>query len=175
MTMRAMVFCLCVLAAGSAVSAQTPRGPEPSLETMLTRGMTAWITDSTGREEKVQIVSVSGGIVTAAAGDDVRRLRTTEIVRVRVRRSDSVIDGALIGAGTALASGLFLCTRSEPWRNCRDDLGSMFWIGAAFGGGIDALIHGREIVYDAARGSTRLSAAPLVGRRAAGLQVSLGF
>ena len=47
-----------------------------------------------------------------------------------VRESDSVLNGALIGAGVAVASGLFLCTRTEPWRNCRDDVGPMLRIGA---------------------------------------------
>ena len=48
-------------------------------------------------------------------------------------------------------------------------------IGAGVGIGIDALIRGRKTIYDTGHGSTRLDAAPLVGRGAAGLQVSLSF
>jgi hypothetical protein len=40
--------------------------------------------------------------------------------------------------------------------------------------GIDALIRGRRTIY-VAPGTTRLHAAPIVGRRAAGLQFSLTF
>jgi hypothetical protein len=163
--------------AGSAVSAQTP-GATPNLETTLAPGSTVWITDSAGREEKTRVVGVSGDIVTTTAGDDIRRLRTSEVMRVRVRRSDSLINGALIGAGAAVGSGLFLCRLTEPWENCRDDVAPMFRIGALGAGigiGIDALIRGRRTIYENAQGSTRLHAAPIVARHAAGLQFSLSF
>jgi hypothetical protein len=165
-------------ATGSAASAQTPAGAAPGLETTLKPGTTVWITDSGGREEKTRVVGVSGDIVTTSAGGDVRRLRTTDVLRVRVRRSDSLINGALIGAGAAVASGLFLCRLTEPWENCRDDVGPMFRIGALGAGigiGIDALIRGRRTIYETAQVSTRLHATPIVARHAAGLQLSLSF
>jgi hypothetical protein len=161
----------------SRVLAQTPAGATPILEGTLTPGTTAWITDSTGREAKTRIVSLSDDIVTIAEANDIRHLRTAEVARVRVRDSDSVLNGALIGAGAAVASGLFLCRLTETWENCRDDVGPMFRIGAIGAGigiGIDALIRGRKTIYEAS-GATRLHAAPIVGRRAAGLQVSLTF
>jgi hypothetical protein len=163
---------------GSAVSAQTPRGPKPNLDDILTPGMTVWITDSGGREDKTRIVDVSGDIVTTTTADDTRRLRTTDVLRVRVRHSDPVINGALIGAGAAVASGLFLCHLTEPWENCRDDVGPMFRIGAIGAGvgiAIDALIRGRRTIYEAAQGATRLHVAPIVARHAGGLKVSLRF
>jgi hypothetical protein len=163
---------------GPALSAQTPQGAKPNLETILIPGMTVWITDSGGREEKMRIVGVSGGIVTTTAGDAIRRLRTTDVMRVRARHSDPVINGALIGAGTGVLSGLFLCRLTETWENCRDDVGPMFWIGAVGAGagiGIDALIRGRRTIYDAAQVSTRLRATPIIAAHAAGLQVSLRF
>ena len=140
--------------------------------------MTAWITDSGGREEKTEIVSVAGGIVTTTAGQDVRRLRTTDIRRVQVRHSDRVINGALIGAGAAVAAGLFLCSLSESWENCRDEVGPMFRIGAIGAGAgiaVDALIRRRRTIYEAAQPSTRLHAAPLIARDATGLRVSFSF
>jgi hypothetical protein len=48
-------------------------------------------------------------------------------------------------------------------------------IGAGVGIGIDALVRGRRTIYEAAPGSIRLRAAPLVVRHAGGLQVSLSF
>ena len=163
---------------GALASAQTLQGTNPNLETILTPGMTAWITDSGGREERTQIVSVSGGIVTATIGGNTRRLQTTDVARVRVRHSDSVMNGALIGAGAAVASGLFLCRLTEPWENCRDDIGPMLRIGAigaAAGIGIDALIRGRRTIYESDRGAARLRLAPLLGRQTKGLQLSLAF
>jgi hypothetical protein len=169
-----VLFCMSI---GPAASAQTPRGTAGSLDTLLIPGSTVWITDSAGREEKTRIVGVSGDIVTVTAGDDLRRLRTSEVMRVRAHRPDSLLNGALIGAGAAVASGLFLCTRTEPWENCRDDVGPMFRTGALGAGisiGIDALIRGRRTIYEA-RGAARLHAAPIVSRHAAGLRFSVNF
>ena len=173
---RIALLILCSASTVSAVSAQTPRGAERNLEAAVLPGMTVWITDADGREEKTRIVGVSGDIVTTSAGDEIRRLRTADVMRVRARHSDSLINGALIGAGAAVASGLFVCSLGETWENCRDDVGPMLRIGAIGAGigiGIDALIRGRRTIYEA--GSTRLLAAPIVARRARGLQVSLSF
>ena len=126
----------------------------------------------------MRIVAVSGDVVTTSVADDIRRLRAADVIRVRTRHSDSVLNGALIGAGAAVASGLFLCTRTEPWRNCRDDAGPMFRIGAVGAGigiGIDALIRGRRTIYEAGPGATRLHVAPIVARHAGGLQIALSF
>jgi len=140
--------------------------------------MTVWIADTTGREEKTRIVGVSGDVVTTTAGGDLRHLRTADLMRVSVRHSDPVINGALIGAGAAVASGLFLCRLTETWENCRDDVGPMLRIGAIGAGvgiAIDALIRGRRTIYEAAPGATQLHAAPIVTRRARGLQLSVSF
>jgi len=175
---RIALLMLLSVSTTSAVSAQTSESPASSVEAAVVPGTTVWMTDSSGREEKRRIVSVSDGIVTAGAGDNIQRLRTTDVVRVRVRHSDSVINGALIGAGAAVASGLFLCTRTEPWENCRDDVGPIFRIGAIGAGigiGIDALIRGQRTIYDASQASTHLHAVPIIASRGAGLRVSLRF
>ena len=99
-------------------------------------------------------------------------------VPVTTRDNDSVLNGALIGAGVGVASGLLLCRTTEPWENCIDDAGPMLRtgaIGAGVGIAIDLLIRGRKTIYVTDTGSAQLSAAPLVGRRAGGVQVSLNF
>ena len=100
----------------------------------------------------------------------------TQTAGVTVRESDSLINGALIGAGAGVASGLVLCTLMEPWENCNDDFGSMMKvgaIGAGIGMGIDALI--RKKVYQTASGETEVHAAPIIGRRTKGLRLSVRF
>jgi hypothetical protein len=175
---RTALLILFSVSTGSAALAQTAREASGELGAVLRPGMTVWITDSAGREEKTRIVGVSGDIVTATAGDVARRLRTTDIMRVRARHTDSVLNGALIGAGAAVASGVFLCTLTEPWENCRDDIGPMVRIGAIGAGvgiGIDALIRRRRTIYEAAPGSARLRASPILARHAAGVLVSVDF
>lgn len=175
---RIVLFLLFSAGTGSAVSAQTPRGAHSDLENTLIPGMTVWITDTGGREEQTRIVGVSGGIVTATRGGEIRRLRTADVMRVRVRHSDSLINGALIGAGAAVASGLLLCRLTEPWENCRDDVGPMVRIGAIGAGAgiaIDALFRGRRTIYEAADWPARLHVAPIIAPHAGGLQVSVTF
>ena len=172
---RTALLTFLAVSASTSVSAQTHQGDARNLESI--RG-TVWITDSGGQEVKTRIVDVSGGVVTTIAGGETRRLRTTDVVRVRVPHSDPLLNGALIGAGAAVASGLLLCRATEPWENCRDDIGPMLGfgaIGAGVGIGIDALIRGRRTIYEAVPGSARLRASPIIGRYAGGLQISLIF
>lgn len=172
--MKPLVLLLILMTWASTAPAQTNQNTLPALGTLLTPGRTLWITDVSGREERMRIAGVSGDVVTT----DTTTLRTADIVRVRARESDSLINGALIGAGAAVASGLLLCRLTETWENCRDDAGPMLRIGAIGAGvglGIDALIRRRQTIYDSAGRTTRLSAAPIVARRGAGLHLSLSF
>jgi hypothetical protein len=175
--MRIALTILFLASTGSAALAQTP-GPN-TIDTTLIPGTTVWVTDSSGHEEKMRIVAVSNDSMTANTSDGVRRLRMSEINRVRVRQSDSLVNGALIGAGAAVASGLFFCRLMEPWDVClNNNVGPMLRtgaLGAGIGIAIDALIRGRRTIYEAGPGSMRLEAAPIIARRAGGLQVSISF
>ena len=115
-------------------------------------------------------------IVFSAVTVSTASAQTPQAGGVTVRESDSLINGALIGASVGVASGLGFCTLMEPWRNCRDDFGAMIRtgaIGAGIGMGIDALI--RKKVYRSASGGAEVHAAPLIGRRAQGLRLSVTF
>lgn len=175
---RVVLLSALFMSTASAVAAQTPQADAGNLRRTLIPDAIVWITDAGGREERMRVVAASDDTVTARVGTETRHLRITDIVRIRARRADSVLNGALIGAGAAVASGLFLCTRTEPWENCRDDVGPILRIaavGAGIGIGVDALIRGRRTVYEAPRAAARLSVAPVVARRAAGLHVALSF
>ena len=102
--------------------------------------------------------------------------QTPQTSGVAVRQSDSLWNGALIGAGAGVASGLFFCTRMEPWENCRDDYEAMFTfgaIGAGIGMGIDALM--RKSVFQSASGAMEVHGSPILSRRGKGLRLSLKF
>jgi hypothetical protein len=172
---RLALFLLFSVSTGSVVSAQ-PRQGSGSPANALIPGTTVWITDFNGLEERARVVGLDGDIVTTTAGGETRRRRTTDIMRIKARRSDSLVNGALIGAGAAIASGLLLCRAMEPWDVCNDagPIVRFGAFGAGIGIGIDALIRGRRTVYEA-RGSSRLDFAPLLGRGAGGVQVSVRF
>src|SRR5687767_7265935 len=56
-----------VLFSAATASAQTAGTVPPDLGNLLAPGMTVWITDSSGQEQKAQIVGVSGDAVTTSA------------------------------------------------------------------------------------------------------------
>jgi hypothetical protein len=172
-----LTLAMLLLSSATTGSAQTAGTGRPDLGTLLTPGMAVWITESSGQEHQARIVGVSGDAVTFSAEGASRRLATNDIGRIEVRQSDSLLNGALSGAGAAIASGLFLCTRSESWENCRDDVGPMLRIGAIGAGAgiaLDALIRGRQTIYEANHGAAVL-VMPIVGDDVQGLQLSLQF
>ena len=143
---RATLTLLFSTAINSAAWAQSPQPTTPKLDPTLIAGTTARLIDTAGQESRT------------------------------VRQSDPLWNGALIGAGVAIAGGLLLCTTTEPWENCRDDVGPMLRIGAvgaAIGAGIDALIRKRTTI--AGPGSSELYAAPIIGRGTGGMRMSVRF
>jgi hypothetical protein len=102
--------------------------------------------------------------------------QTPQTSTVTVRESDSLLNGALIGASAGVASGLLFCSLMEPWEFCRQDTGSMIKggaIGAGIGIAIDAVI--RKKVYQTASGAAEVYAGPIIGRRAKGMRLSVSF
>jgi hypothetical protein len=102
--------------------------------------------------------------------------QTPQTSGVVVRQSDSLLNGAIIGAGAGVGSGLFYCTLMESWEICRDDYEAMFKfgaLGAGIGMGIDALI--RKSVFQSASGATEVHASPILSRRGKGLRFSVRF
>jgi hypothetical protein len=94
-----------------------------------------------------------------------------------VRKSDSVLNGALIGAGAAVGTGLYICTRMEPWEVCTGNPGSIVrlgLIGAGIGAAVDALIRRRVTIYETPDGAS-LHAAPIISRDTKGVRLSLTF
>jgi hypothetical protein len=169
---------LCVATAAPEVWGQAPGGTPADLSEVLTPGTTAWITEIGGSEERTRIVDLSDDVVVSTSAGATRRVRRSQIARVRVRRADSILDGALIGAGAGLASHLLGCRLMEPWDVCLHDTGPQLTfaaIGAGIGMGADALIRGWQTVFEAPSGGTRLRVLPAAAPGAAGLHLSLSF
>lgn len=165
-------------AAASTVLAQTHTATEPSLASILRPGTTVWITDAGGREEKTRVLEFLGGVLTTVRDGDTRRVRVADVARIQARHSDSVLNGALIGAGALVVWGLSVCTLVDSWRNCRDDGGpitQVATIGSVVGMAIDHVIRRRKTIYQGPPTSTRLRVAPTVDRYGTGLQMRFTF
>jgi hypothetical protein len=167
------IFVSLLMLSSPAAFAQPSSKPTPILDSVLRPGMTVWITDSSGREQKVRIVEVSSDAVSTSSGV----FRAAEIRQVRERQADSVLNGALIGAGAFIGTGLFMCQLMEPWEVCNNpgSIAQTGALGAGIGIGVDALIRGRRTIYGARPDAARLHVTPLAGTRGRGVQVSLSF
>jgi hypothetical protein len=128
------------------------------------------------KRTSLELTYIAGFVLFSVMSTSVASAQTPQPATVTVRESDSLFNGALIGAGAGVASGLLFCSLMEPWEFCRQDTGSMVRggaIGAGIGIGIDALI--RKKVYQTASGAAEVHAGPIIGRRAKGMRLSVSF
>ena len=128
------------------------------------------------KQTSLKVTYIAGFVLFSVLTTSVASAQTAQAGPVTVRESDSLLNGALIGAGAGVASGLLFCSLMEPWEFCRQDTGSMLKggaIGAGIGIGIDALI--RKKVYQIASGAAEVHAGPIISRRAKGMRLSVSF
>ena len=152
-----------VVLAPTPAPAQTVANSFEDLQRMLKKGQTVFVTDDTGRETKGKVAEVSDDslIINTPAPRTFARESIT-----RVRHTDSLKNGALIGGGigTGLAMWDYLIDPSEPGNAVVFAVG--IGLGAAIGAGIDALV---------SRGGRALWISPLAGKDRQGVLVSVRF
>ena len=163
----------------SATGAQPIAASLGELKGLGSAKSTVTVTDTKSQEFRGTIADASELFLSLRIGSEIRRFAAAEIRSVRVRKEDSLANGALIGAavGGGLTSLMFLDNE------CRDDpvryqaVAVYAGLGALAGLGIDALIHGNVVVYAApALGAQHiLTLAPIVARGRRGVQLMVEF
>jgi len=169
-----LVLVLVLSMAPAAARAQTPATSFEELRLILKNGQTIVVTDANGQRTKGKVRDVSTSppslVIVAPApltfpAGSIAEIRTT----------DSLLNGALIGAGigTGLAVWDYLIDPSEPGN------GAIFAVaiglGTAIGAGIDALIDGRRVLYRSGQQKRSLTIAPIHARDRRGVQVAVRF
>jgi len=158
------------------------QAPADDIRARVKDGQKVSVTDDQGREFNGRIVRLTGDALTLAKGRERTDVVYADIVKID--RTDSLKNGALIGLGVGAALGILMVVPT----GCEDDYtflcggdpgpgnyaaGALIvgGLGAAIGTGIDALIGGRRNLYQ--RGGPRVSLSPTVQRQAIGAAVSL--
>lgn len=140
-------------------------------------GDTIYVTDMSGRERSGRLIDLSPAVLTASIDGVQRELSERDILRIRKRQPDALWAGAAIGAAVGLALGVTAASFSEE---CSHDSTSgqcvgpalvLTGLGTGVGIGIDALIQGRKVIYQASRISLRVS--PLIARSRVGVELSV--
>lgn len=175
------VFCLCAV---PPARAQTRAATSfEQLQVLVQPGDTVSVTDSTGTRASGTVRSLSRSLLEVDFGGMPRRFAESDVATIQQRRGDSLKNGALwglgVGAGFA-ATALALLSGGDCYdtANCfgfaAAAIGVYGGIGAGIGTGVDAMIKGQQVVYQAPV-SARLQIAPLVTRRSKGVQLAFGF
>jgi hypothetical protein len=137
------------------------------------------VTDTKGQKFRGTIADASESLLSLRIGSDIRRFDAADVQSVRVRKEDSLANGALIGAavGGGLTSLLFLDNECRDDPVCYAAVGVYAGIGALAGLGIDALIHGTVVAYSGPPpGAQRLfTVAPMVARGRRGVWLTIAF
>jgi hypothetical protein len=153
-----------------------------SLEELKTLGntdTTITVTDRNGREFRGAVADASETLLSLRIAGAIHRFAAGDVRSVRVRKEDSLIDGALIGAtvGGGLTSLMFLDNECRDDPACYRAVAVYAGIGALVGLGLDALIHRDVVVYTAPPpGAQRVfTVAPFVARGHSGVRLTIAF
>ena len=182
MTRLAHISALAVLFATchpSLASAQTVPNSFRDLQFLVGPGDRVVVVDASGARAKGRISELDGSTLSIKSGDGERRFREDDVVVIRQRTHDSVLNGVLIGAGVGAGLGLI----SELTCGALDEycpytgivtIGSAIW-GTFVGATIDLLHRTPRDVFrrGPAPASKSVTVAPLVARRGAGARVAL--
>ncbi len=144
--MRVPAALVLVLAFATSASAE-PCGPGGPVFALVPG--TVKITLRAGRTLEATLVCVDRNTLVIVEGAGVRQVPLRDVVRI-VKPRDSVLNGALIGAGVGLVLGIVTYGGEASYRDSEDSyiLKAALTLGA-LGAGIDAIRGSNWIVYSA--------------------------
>ena len=170
---------IAALAWAGEAAAQQPVASLDQLDSLRNSRATVTVTDTGGRQFRGTVERASPTQLSLRTGGETRQFGVADVRTVRVRREDSLINGALIGAavGGGLTSLYFLDNECHDDPACYGAVAAYAGIGALTGLGIDALRHRSVVVYTAPASGTarRVVVAPVLGRGRTGLRMTIAF
>jgi len=164
----------------SAATAQQANTFE-QLQVLVEPGDTVSVLDFSGKTSKGTIAKLSRDSLRLVVDGVARDLPQWTVLEIKQRRSDSLANGAIIGAIPGAAWGMWVALFSDCHGNCAANqaaaIGFSAALGAGIGLGIDALIIRTHTIY---RGSGRASSshfniAPVLHGGNRGIAMSLSF
>jgi hypothetical protein len=168
-----------VLAWGSCAAAQPAASSSlERLKAVVPADSKVTVTDTQGQEFRGTMHDASESGLWLTIDGAIRRFEATDVSSVRVRTSDSLVNGALIGAAVSggLSSLMFLDNECHTDPVCYQAVAVYAGLGAVVGLGVDALIHRNVVVYTGRpRGQSRFAVAPILARGGRGMRLTLSF
>jgi hypothetical protein len=179
MTFRSAFALMVVLLAARTAGAQQIASSLAELKVLQSTDSRVTVTDTKGQEFRGTVVDASPAQLSLRIGSATRQFAAADVRSVRVRKEDSLGNGALIGlaVGGGLASLIFLDNECHDDPECYTIVAVDAGIGALMGLGIDALIHRHVTVYTAPASGVRpaLTVGPLIARGRTGVRLTFAF
>ena len=173
---------LILLSSALVAQAQTVATTLEQLTFKVKAGDTIYVTDQTGREKSASIVDISPSTLTVRMAGAIHEFTGPEVQRIRKRLPDSLWTGGLIGLATGAGLGVTAAAFSDECSpqvtgHCAGVVLWMAGVGTGIGLGIDALVQGRKVIYEAgARApAVQVSIVPVITRKAKGAGVIVSF
>ena len=179
---RVIPALLLLLGSASVSQAQTVATTIEQLTFKVKAGDTIYVTDQTGREMTASIVAISPSLLTVKTAGTLREFSAADVQRIRQRLPDSLWTGGLIGLAIGAGLGITAATFSEECSphvssSCAGPVLWMAGIGTGVGIGIDALVQGRKVIYQASarRPDVQVSVVPVITGKMTGAGVIVRF
>jgi hypothetical protein len=173
---------LLLLVCANRAAAQTVASTFDQLRVLVKAGDKISIVDAAGAEVSARLMTLSHDTMALDTESGPRLLGEADVVQIRQRRQDSLVNGAIIGAaaGTAyVVTALAVLSDSDGGDVIIASAiaGTVMFagMGAAAGAGIDALIARRQVIFQRAASGGRVSVSPLVRRGGLGAVVAVRF
>lgn len=182
LTIGLVVFLL-LCAGGTRVEAQEVASSFEQLAVLVKPGDKISVIDVTGRETRGRVGKLSSDLLILDTSAGLRQLGEVDVAAITQRRSDSLKNGAIIGAAAgAVYFAVILAILTET----SDGGGPIvpaaivggvltMGMGAAAGAGIDALISRRQVIYQNSTRRSRVSVSPMFGNGRRGAAVTVKF
>jgi hypothetical protein len=149
------------------------------LKALLPAHSKVTVTDVQGHEFRGTLADASESGLSLRIAGATRRFDAADVSMVRVRKNDSLLNGALIGAAVngGLSSLMFLDNECHDDPVCYQAVAVYTGIGAVVGLGIDALIHRTVVVYTSQRRGTQhvVTVSPMIARGRTGVRLMVSF
>jgi hypothetical protein len=167
---RISACCLLALAIPSVALAQAAATSLSELRLLVRNGDSVSVVDPTGKTATGRIAELSTSSLRLLVDGHTREFTQNRISEIHQRRSDSLANGAIIGALAGAGVGItgVVVVTSKGCYGCSWDspaipvgvVGLYSAMGAGIGVGVDALIRRRTVIYSSApmgRTTTRVS------------------
>jgi hypothetical protein len=148
---RSALLCALVTAIAQTATAQEIAGSFEQLQVLVKPGDTVTVRDATGVETKGTIAALSSSTLALLTADTRLELSENDVSTIKQRRSDSLANGALIGAagGAAFATTALIIFRDNDLDASEVALvlGLYSAMGTGIGVAVDALIRREHVIF----------------------------